>query len=382
MIKHNIDFSRPSIGEEEINEVVACLKSGWITTGPKVQIFEKQFARYAGCKYALALSSGTAALHLAMMASGIGPGDEVITTPMTFVATINMIDLLGAKPVFTDIEADTLNIDVSLIEEKITSRTKAIVPVHFAGLPCKMDKIWEIAKRRKLLVLEDAAHAIGTLYNGEKIGCRGQACFSFHPIKNITTGEGGMFTTNDEETAKKVSLLRFHGINKSAWDRYSKDGTPFYDVLFPGYKFNMMDIQASLGIHQLNKLDEFIQRRTEIACLYKKLLSENENVILPADEPAGCRHAWHLFIVRFKAEKLKKSRNDIVRELKKQGISTGLHFLAVHTHKYYQEKYGYKLGDFPNAEYASERVVSLPLFPELKNEEVEMVCSAIKEIIA
>lgn len=376
-----IPLSIPTIDESEIQEVVDTLKSGWITTGPKVQKFEKKFAEHVGSKYALAVSSGTAALHLAYIAGGICRGDEVITTPMTFVATINMIEVLGAKPVFVDIEKETMNIDPSKIEKKITSRTRAIVPVHFAGLPCDMDEILNIANKYNLLVVEDAAHAIGSEYLGKRIGSIGNiTCFSFHPIKNITTGEGGMITTNNEEYVSKIKLLRFHGISKEASSRYSAQGLPFYDVSSLGYKYNMMDIQASIGLHQLDKLDSFIKRRTELARSYNELLKDIEEVAIPKIDYDNVGHSWHLYIVKFLIEKMKIDRNQIIVELKNRNIGTGLHFVAVHLQPYYLNRYSLR-GTLPNAEYISDRIISLPLYPKMSEEDVSRVVEAIRDTV-
>lgn len=375
-------MSRPSIGEEEVAEVVDSLKSGWITTGPKVKKFEDDFRMYIGCKHAVAVNSGTSALHLAYQAAGLSAGDEVITTSMTFVSTVNMLVVLGIKPVFVDIEGETLNIDVEKIEEKISKKTKAIIPVHFAGRPVNMDKIFGIARKYKLMVIEDAAHSVGSEYKGKKIGSAcgsAAACFSFHPIKNITTGEGGMITTDDDDIAGAARLLRFHGISKEAWARYSKEGLPFYEVAACGYKYNMMDIQAALGVHQLKKLDEFNRKREELVCAYDERLKEIGELILP---PLDCRdgkHSWHLYIIALKTENLDIDRNQFIIELKKQNIGSGIHFNAVHLQPFYQ-RLGFKRGSLPVTEYYSDRIISLPLFPAMQTKEVDLVCSTVKEI--
>ncbi|HOP40978.1 MAG TPA: DegT/DnrJ/EryC1/StrS family aminotransferase, partial [Geobacteraceae bacterium] len=283
MRKEFLPFSIPTIEEEEIREVVDSLQSGWITTGPKVKRFEEEFKAYVGAPYAVPLSSATAGLHLALLAMGVGPGDEVITTPMTFAATVNVILHAGATPVLADIEPGTLNIDVQAVRRKVTERTKVIVPVHFAGLPCDMDPLFALADEFGIKVMEDAAHAVGTEYKGTRIGSFDTvSVFSFHPIKNITTGEGGMVCTRDEKLAEEVSLLKFHGMSREAWKRYSSQGTPNYDIVLPGFKFNMMDIQASLGIHQLRKLDRFIEKRTEIAEYYNAAFAEVDEIVTPA----------------------------------------------------------------------------------------------------
>ncbi len=378
-----IPLSRPTIEKDEIREVVDTLKSGWLTTGPKVIKFEEKFKEYVGSKFAIAVNSGTAALHLAYMACGIKDGDEVITTPLTFASTVNMLEVIGAKAVFVDINQDTFNIDVEKMEEKITSKTKAIIPVHFAGRPCEMDRILEIAKKHKLLVIEDAAHAVGTEYKNRRIGAGSSqaVCFSFHPIKNITTGEGGMVTTNNEELADKIRLLRFHGISKEAWKRYQKGASPLYEILVPGYKYNMMDIQAAIGLAQLKKLDYFIKIRTKLAKEYNEAFRNMAGIIHASMGGDNFRHAWHLYIVMFKTEYLKISREEIMLELQKRNIGCGIHFIAIHLHPYYKKKYGYRRGDLPKAEYVSDRIVSLPLFPKLQTADLRRVIESVREIL-
>jgi len=377
-----LPFSMPTIEDEEIREVVDSLQSGWITTGPKVKRFEDDFKAYVGAGYAVPLSSATAGLELALRAMGIGPGDEVITTPMTFAATVNVIIHVGAAPVLADIEPGTLNIDVSKIREKITARTKAMIPVHFAGLPCDMDAVFALADEFGLKVLEDAAHAVGTEYRGKRVGSFDTvSVFSFHPIKNITTGEGGMVCTHDEKVAEEVSLLKFHGMSREAWKRYSAQGTPNYDIVLPGYKFNMMDIQAALGIHQLAKLDRFIQRRAAIADYYNTAFSGVEEVITPASAPYPYRHAWHLYTPLVRIEKLGIDRDQFMAELKKENIGTGLHFKAVHHHPWYRDNMPVPAGSLPNADYASDRILSLPLFPRMTMEDAGDVVEAVKNVI-
>ena len=377
-----LPFSIPTIEDEEIREVVDSLQSGWITTGPKVKRFEDDFKAYVGAGYAVPLSSATAGLELALRAMGIGPGDEVITTPMTFAATVNVIIHVGAAPVLADIEPGTLNIDVSKIREKITARTKAVIPVHFAGLPCDMDAVFALADEFGLKVLEDAAHAVGTEYRGKRVGSFDTvSVFSFHPIKNITTGEGGMVCTHDEKVAEEVSLLKFHGMSREAWKRYSAQGTPNYDIVLPGYKYNMMDIQAAIGIHQLAKLDRFIQRRARIAEYYNKAFSGVEEVITPAAAPYPYRHAWHLYTPLVRIEKIGIDRDQFMAELKKENIGTGLHFKAVHHHPWYRENMPVPAGSLPNADYASDRILSLPLFPRMTMEDAGDVVEAVKNVI-
>jgi dTDP-4-amino-4,6-dideoxygalactose transaminase len=378
-----LPFSRPSLGEEEIGEIIHSIKSGWITTGPKCYQFEEEVKKYVGAQHAIALSSATAGLHLSLLAAGIGPGDEVITTSMTFAATANMIVLVGAAPVFVDIGED-LNIDPGEIEAAVTEKTKAIMPVHFAGYPCNMEKIMEIARRHNLLIIEDAAHAIGTEYRGRRIGSFGNtAIFSFHPIKNITTAEGGMLVTDDDELAKKVKLLKFHGIQKDAWKRYGAREIPQYEILFPGFKYNLTDLQAAIGIHQLRKLDGFIQKRTEYANLYHKLLEGIEEISTPKItwEP-GTRHAWHLYVIMIDLERLTIGRDQFMARMLEANIGVGLHFPAVHLQPYYQRVLGCRRGDLPAAEYVSDRIFSLPLYPGMSEADVFDAASAVKDIVS
>jgi dTDP-4-amino-4,6-dideoxygalactose transaminase len=378
-----LPFSIPTIEEDEINEVVDSLKSGWITTGPKVKRFEEEFKSYVGATYAVPLSSATAGLHLVMLALGLGPGDEVITTPMTFAATVSMIVRSGGKPVLADIEPGTLNIDAAKVREKITEHTRAIIPVHFAGQPCDMDAIFSLAKEFNLRVIEDAAHAVGTEYKGKRIGSLDSvSVFSFHPIKNITTGEGGMVCTPDEALAEEISLMKFHGMSREAWKRYESSGTPNYDIMLPGFKYNMMDIQAALGIHQLAKLDTFISRRTEIARFYNTAFSEVEEIKIPQPVRWDHRHAWHLYTPLIRIEKLAIDRDRFMEELKKENIGTGLHFKAVHHHPYYKKSLAIPPGELANADYASDRILSLPLFPRMTMEDARDVVDAVKSVIA
>jgi dTDP-4-amino-4,6-dideoxygalactose transaminase len=377
-----LPFSIPTIEDDEINEVVDSLKSGWITTGPKVKRFEEAFKSYVGAPYAVPLSSATAGLHLAVLSLGLTPTDEVITTPMTFAATVSMIVRGGAKPVLADIDPDTLNIDTEMIRGKITERTRAIVPVHFAGQPCDMDAIRTLADEFDLRVIEDAAHAVGSEYKGQRIGSLDTlSVFSFHPIKNITTGEGGMVCTRDEALAEEISLMKFHGMSREAWKRYESSGTPNYDIMLPGFKYNMMDIQAALGIHQLRKLDAFIARRTEIARFYNAAFVDVEEVRTPVLVPYEHRHAWHLYTPLILVEKLAIDRDRFMEELKMENIGTGLHFKAVHHHPYYRQTLNIAPGELANADYASDRIMSLPLFPRMSTDDARDVVAAVKNVI-
>jgi UDP-4-amino-4-deoxy-L-arabinose-oxoglutarate aminotransferase len=373
-----LPLSRPSIGEEEISQVTACLRSGWITTGPLCQKFEAQFCDLTGAGQSVSVCSGTAGMHLVMLALGIGAGDEVITPSMTFASTINMIAMLGAKPVFVDIDYDTLNINPDLIQEKITERTKAVIPVHFAGAAADMDKILAIAEQFGLAVIEDAAHAMGTWYKGVHAGGFGQiAVFSFHPIKNITTGEGGMIVLNDEEMEQRIRQLRFHGLERDAWKRYGKGGNPEYDIRSPGYKYNLTDIQASLGLVQMSRLQEFNKRRAHLAALYMEGLEELEKMALPGIPDYSNIHAWHLFVVKL----LDMKRNLFMEKLAEYNVGYGFHFPANHLLAYVKERFPGNNNALPETERAAAQIISLPLFPDMKDEDVHYVCDAIREII-
>ena len=372
---------RHSIGEEEINEVVDTLKSDWVTTGPKTFNFEDIFSKKVDSKYAIAVSSCTAALHLAIVALGIGEGDEVITTPFTFAATAEVVENEKAKPVFVDVEKDTYNIDPARIEEKITDKTRAIIVVHYAGHACEMDRIMDIAKKNDLYVIEDAAHAIGSKYNNKSIGSIGDVtCFSFYATKNITTAEGGMITTNNEELADKMRILSLHGISKDAWKRYSSEGSWYYEILYSGYKYNMSDLQASIGIHQIGKLDQMQKRREEIADKYNKSFAEIPQLTTPTVKNYAT-NAWHLYPVQVNDDLLSINRNEFIEALKAENIGTSVHFIPLHLHPYYKEKYGFKGSSFPNAESLYNHEISLPIYPKMADEDVDDVISAVKKII-
>ncbi len=375
-------FSRPSICDNAIAEVVACLKSGWITTGPRVQQFSEDLQTYTEAPYVRPLSSATAGLHLALLGLHLEPGDEVITTPMTFVASLNTIVLAGAKPVLVDVEPNTYNLDVNKLEAAITEKTRAIMPIHFAGLPVDLDAIYALAKQRRLRVIEDAAHAIGAHYKGKIIGsCGDTQVFSFHPNKNMTTGEGGAVTTRDLELAKRISLLRFHGIDREAWNRFGKDGKQQYDVIAPGFKYNMMDIQAALGIHQLRALNDFIERRTTLAKRYLEKMADSPYWTVPKMPDYDFKHAWHLFAPLINPEQANMSRDDFMHKMKENNVGTGLHYQAAHLYPYYQEHFGYREGDFPVAEMIGERIVSLPLFPDMTVEQQDKVLQVIDNVM-
>ncbi|MDI6857852.1 MAG: DegT/DnrJ/EryC1/StrS aminotransferase family protein [Dehalococcoidia bacterium] len=376
-----LPFCRPDITDAEINEVVDTIRSGWLTTGPKTQQFEEQFKRYVGSKHAIAVSSCTAAMHLSLAAAGIGEGDEVITTPLTFCATVNVIIHQRATPVLADISLDDYDIDPEQVERRITPRTKAIMPVHYGGQPCKMDALLDIARRHKLLLIEDAAHAVGANYRGRPIGTIGDTTsFSFYVIKNLTTGEGGMITTNDDALADKLRLLRLHGMSHDAWKRYDARGSWYYEVLAPGFKCNMTDVQAALGLHQLERLEGFLGRRRQIVALYEERLSRLPELILPAARPE-VRHAWHLYPIVLKNDGLTIGRDELIEELKARGIGTSVHFIPIHHHPYYQQAFGWKPGDFPNTDQVFSGLLSLPLFTRMSDDDVERVATALEEII-
>lgn len=376
-----LPFSRPSVGQEEIKEMIDSIESGWITTGPKVERFAEELGRYVGAPLVAPVSSATAGLHIALLAHGIGPGDEVITTPLTFAATANVIELVGARPVFADIDRRTLQIRVEEVQKKATSRTKAVIPVHFAGQPVDLGPLLDWARQKKVVIIEDAAHAMGTEYKGQRIGSFGTTTvFSFHPNKNMTTGEGGAVTTSDKNVFEKVSLLRFHGMDKNAWKRFDKAGSPRYDIAFPGFKYNMMDIQAAMGLHQLKKLDHFNAVRLRLAQRYQQLLSHTKGLLVPAEVAYPHRHAWHLYTPLIDIDVLKITRDQFMQELKDRNIGSGLHYTAVHEFSCYADKYGYKPMDFPEAHFVSERILSLPLFPSMSDQDHNDVVEAVVDI--
>ena len=378
-----LPFARPGLGEEEIAEVADTLRSGWITTGPKVERFTAEFVNYVGGRFAVPVSSATAGLHVALLALGLGPGDEVITTPMTFVATLNTIVHCGAAPVLADIDAATLNVRVEEIERRLSPRTKAIVPVHYVGQPVDLDPILELAASRGIAVLEDAAHAVGAEYKGRRIGSfPTTSVFSFHPNKNMTTGEGGMVVAEDEGVFERASLLKFHGMDRESWKRFAKSGSPRYDVAVPGFKYNMMDIQAALGLHQLRKLDGFLRERERLAQRYEEGLANLPGLILPQRVPYPVRHAWHLYTPLVDVDRLTIDRDGFMAALKSRNIGTGLHYTAAHEFSYYASRFGWRPEDFPEAHFVSDRIVSLPLFPGLSDADQDDAMAAIREVLA
>jgi dTDP-4-amino-4,6-dideoxygalactose transaminase len=381
MRKDFLIFGSPLIEEDEIREVEATLRSGWIGTGPRTTKFEQMFRNYIGSTYSVALNSCTAALHLSMLVAGIGPGDEVITTPLTFCATVNAIIHAGARPIFADVKQDTMNIDPQKIEKKITEKTKAILPVHLAGRPCNMQAILELAKKYELKLICDCAHAIEAEYHGQKVGRLGDlSTFSFYVTKNLVTGEGGMVTTDNEEYADKIKMYALHGMDKDAWKRYSDTGFKHYQVIFPGFKYNMTDVQAALGIHQLGKLEQRYKKRQQIWDIYNEAFKELP-LCTPIPPEDKTRHALHLYTVLLKLEELSVNRDEVLNALVHENIGTGIHYTALHLHPYYQNTYNYRLGDFPNTEHISERTISLPLSAKLTDQDIEDVIEAVTKVL-
>lgn len=368
-----IPFHKPCIGEEEIAGVVDTLRSGWLTMGPKTIRFEEEFARYIGSPHAVAVNSGTAALHLALKAIGLQRNDEVIIPTTTFTATGEVICYFDAKPVLVDVDRATHNIDPEAIEKAVTPRTKGILPVHFAGQPCDMDRILEIAKNHRLFVIEDAAHALPAFYKNRKIGTISpMSCFSFYSTKTVAAGEGGMITTENQDWAERTRILRLHGISKDAWKRYSKGGSWYYEVLEPGYKYNMTDLQAALGLAQLKKAEWLWEDRRRIAQKYTEAFGRLEEIIPPWVK-SDRETAWHLYVVKLNLEALRIDRNTFSERLRERGIETSVHFIPLHRHPFYRNTFGYQAKDFPNAEWLFERCLSLPIYPGMTDQEMTFV---------
>lgn len=379
-VKEYIQFHKPFIAEEEIDEVVDTLRSGWLSMGPKTLKFEEEFKNYIGSKYAVSANSWTAAGHLTLEAYQIQRGDEVIVPTMTFPATAEIVCYFGATPVIVDVEPETLNISLEAIERAITPNTRAIIPVHYAGQPCDMDEIIELARKHNLKVIEDAAHSLPAIYKGRKVGTIADVtCFSFYATKTLSTGEGGMICTSDEEVASRTTLMRMHGINRDAWKRYSEAGSWYYEVVAAGYKYNFTDIQASLGLAQLKKVDAMWQQRKELASVYNEGFKDCDFLDIPSIK-SDRESAWHLYVIKLKLEQLKINRAQFIDELKKRGVGTGVHFMPVHKHIYYHKTLNIRDHDFPVAEDAFPRLISLPLYPGLTRQQAEIVVEVVCEV--
>ena len=380
MTESYLPFNQASIDEDEIQAVVETLRSGWITTGPRTAEFEQRFAAYSGAAHAVALSSATAGLHLALIAAGVGPGDEVILPVYTFAACAHVVVHLGATPVFVDSSRDDLNIDPECVERAITRRTRAVMAVHFAGQPCRMDELLALAADHTLFLLEDAAHAVGARYRGRMVGSIGDAtAFSFYATKNLTTGEGGMLTTNREDVAETARLYALHGMSRDAWKRYGRGGAWYYEVVAPGYKYNMSDIQAALGLGQLARLEERNARRAALARRLTDALAGCDAVETPSVRPE-IEHAWHLYTIRLRAGALRIDRAQFIEELAARGIGASVHFIPLHLQPFYRETFGTRAGSFPVAESAYERLISLPLYPRMTEGDVDRVAEAVRDI--
>jgi perosamine synthetase len=376
-----LPFHVPHIGEEEIDAVVDVLRSGWLTTGSKARQFEQEFASMVGASHAIAVNSCTSALHLALEAIGLQEGDEVIVPTMTFTATAEVVTYFKAKPVLVDCLPDTLNIDPDGIERAITSRTRAIIPVHFAGQPCEMDRILGLARPLNVSVVEDAAHAVPARYRGRMIGSIGDCtCFSFYATKNITTGEGGMVTTDNPDRAARMRAMSLHGLSHDAWKRYSAQGSWFYEVLSPGFKYNLTDMAAALGIEQLKKLDRLHKVREHYAVLYDEGLRDLEEITRPSCSP-HVQHAWHLYVIQLNLDRLRIGRNEFIQRLLAANIGCSVHFIPLHLHPYYRDTWGYRSEDLPVAHGAFQRIVSLPLYPRMTEADVQRVITVVREVI-
>lgn len=375
-----LPFSPPSIGDAERAEVMDTLHSDWITTGPKTKAFEGKLAAYFGAPAVVGLNSCTAGLHVGLLALGVGPGDEVIVPAMTFCATANVVEHVGAKPVLVDVSPDTLNLDPEAAARAVTARTKAIIPVHYAGHPVDLDPLFDLARRHGLQILEDAAHAISARYKGVLVGSRDNlAAFSFYATKNITTSEGGCLT-GDPELVEKARIYGHHGMNRDAWKRFDRSGSWYYEVVLPGFKYNMTDIQAALGLHQLDRLPAFQARRREIVARYRARLGGMDCLQLPVERPE-VESSWHLYVIRLRQDQLRIGRNEVIEGLKDRNIGTSVHYLPVHMHPYYRDKYGYAPEACPVAADAFSRMLSLPLHPGMTDQDVDDVCAALEEVL-
>ncbi len=381
MNKDYLLFHKPFISEEEIDEMVDTLRSGWLSMGPKTIRFEEEFNKYIGAKKSVAVSSWTAAGHLTLEAFGIEKGDEVIVPTMTFPATAEIVCYFGAKPVIVDVDPDTLNISLEEIQKAITPKTKAIIPVHYGGQPCDLDEINEIAKANNIKVLEDAAHSLPATYKGKKIGTISDVtCFSFYATKTLSTGEGGMICTNDQELAERCAIMRLHGINRDAWKRYSEAGSWYYEVVAPGYKYNFTDLQASLGLPQLKKVDQMWETRKSIAARYLEGFKDLELITLPTMKNDR-ESSWHLFPIRLNLEMITKNRAQIIDELKENNVGVGVHFMPVHQHLYYSETFSLDDKNYPVASASFPRLMSLPIYPGMSDHSVEKVINTLIQVL-
>ena len=375
-----IPFFKAEIGEEEIESVIQTLKSGWLTSGPKVKQFESEFAEFVGAKYAIAVNSATAGLHLALEAHNIGPDDEVLVPTVTFAATAEVVIHLGARPVLVDCDPATLNICLEDMKRKTNSKTRAIMPVHYAGQPCPMDEIASFAKEKNLVVIEDAAHAFPAAYKGRMIGSLSPAtCFSFYANKTITTGEGGMITTDDETLANRMRQMSLHGLSRSAWNRFGAKGSWYYEIEAPGYKYNLSDIAAAIGIGQLHRANDFLAGRRSAAQHYTEAFANSPHIKLLSTSPE-VDHAWHLLVMKLQTEKLSIDRSDFIVLLNEAGIGTSVHYTPLHLHPLYRDRYGYKPEDLPNAAAAFEQIISLPIFSAITAAQVAYVADTVKRI--
>ncbi len=377
-----LPFALPLIGKDEIMEVVDTMKSGWLTTGPKTKKFEDDFKKYIGSKHAVAVNSCTAALHLALVAIGVKEGDEVIIPSMTFTATAEVVTYMNAKPVFIDCDPETLLIDPKEIEKKITKRTKVIIPVHYGGQACDIDAILKIAKRYKLKVIWDAAHALPTFYKGKNIGQFADiVCFSFYVTKTITTGEGGMAVTNNKKYTDKMRIAALHGLSRDAWNRYKKGGSWYYEVVMPGFKYNLTDIASSIGIHQLKRADTFLNQRSSIASEYTKSFRDIPEIKSLTVMPYG-KHAWHLYVIKINTGRLRINRNQFIDKMREKNIGTSVHFIPLHLQPYWKKTYNLKAMDFPNGTKVYNQIISLPIYPKMTENDVKKVINVIKSIIS
>jgi len=377
-----LPYGHQWIDQDDIKAVSEVLQSDWITQGPKVEEFEKNFATYIGARYAIAVNSGTAALHTACFAAGISKGDKVITTPITFVASANCVIYQGGTPVFADIREDTLNIDPEEIKKKITSDTRAIIPVDFTGLPVDLEEILQSARKNNLVVIEDASHALGGTYQDKKIGSiSDMTIFSFHPVKHITTGEGGMITTNNKEFYERLKLFRTHGITKEKDKLLNYEGPWYYEMQELGYNYRLTDFQCALGIAQLKKIDKNIQRRVEIAKRYNDEFKDLTEIIIPELNPLDSTSTWHIYMIQLNLEKLKVGRKEIFEALRAENIGVNVHYIPVHLQPYYQKTYNYHKGDFPKAENYYSRAITLPIFPKMSDKDIDDVIAVVKKVI-